>query len=185
MSRGFFFSLLFFALASALLWWPEQKAAPNVGDSEAEPQSDYSATQISMRRFDSNGSLELRLDASRVAHFRAAALTMLDSPQLRHSASDGQQWQVQSLRGVLSGSDQLSLNEQVELTASGKNTQAPVRAETSSLQIDLASRQVHTDAPVVVYNGRATLNGVGLEADLGREHIVINDQVRAIYEPSP
>ena len=100
-------------------------------------------------------------------------------------AADGQQWQLQALRGVLTGRDRLSLNEQVVITGQGKAAHGLTRAETTSLQLDLANRHASTDAPVVVYNGRATLRGVGLDADLGSEYIVINDQVRAIYEASP
>lgn len=185
MIRVLLFGLLFFALASALLWWPEKPQATSASNSEARVQPDYSATGISMRRFERNGSLALRLDASRVAHFRAAGITMLESPQLRHSPADGQLWQLQALRGVLSGRDQLSLNDEVVITGQGKAAHGLTRVETTSLQLDLASRRARTDAPVVVHNGRATLRGVGLEADLGSEHIVINDQVRAIYEPSP
>lgn len=183
MNRGLWFSLLFFTLAIALVWWPDSPTNnQEQRTSIAREHPDYAAENIVIRRYDSSGQSTMKLEAAQVAHYSDAALTTLTSPRFSRQSSASPNWQGQAAHGVLKGKDQLSLSDDVVITAQSAHNQPPTTVETTFLAVDLATDQAATEAPVTIHHPQVTMTGVGLNADLKSERIVIENQVRAIYD---
>lgn len=182
MNRGLLFALLFFALALLLLHWPPQGRRDSRSDATSAEIPAYAASQIVIRRFGEDGKPLLRLDAGRVAYFRSSGRTLLDQPRFA-SSSANQQWHGQAVEGELVGSDQLLLTKDVVITAQAAHNRPQTTVETASLDVDLANNRAVTDDTVTIRNNQLTMRGKGLDADLNAERIVIQHQVRTIYEP--
>ncbi|MBP7547567.1 MAG: LPS export ABC transporter periplasmic protein LptC [Corallincola sp.] len=182
MNRGLLFALLFFALALLLLHWPPQARRGSSGDAATAEIPAYAASQIVIRRFGDDGKPQLRLDASRVAHYRSNGRTLLDQPRFA-SSSPNQQWHGQAVEGELVGNHQLLLSKDVVITAQAAHNRPQTTVETATLDVDLANNRAVTADAVTIRNNQLTMRGTGLDADLNAERIVIQHQVRTIYDP--
>lgn len=182
MNRGLLFALLFFALALLLLHWPPQARRGSSGDAATAEIPAYAASQIVIRRFGDDGKPQLRLDASRVAHYRSNGRTLLDQPRFA-SSSPNQQWHGQAVEGELVGNHQLLLSKDVVITAQAAHNHPQTTVETATLDVDLANNRAVTADAVTIRNNQLTMRGTGLDADLNAERIVIQHQVRTIYDP--
>jgi LPS export ABC transporter protein LptC len=132
-------------------------------------------------RFDAQGRLAARLQASRAEQWPGESDTRLIEPQLQVRTQQQGHWLLQAEHGRLAADGgTLLLEQQVVLQPDAAN-QGPVLT-TGRLTIAAAGDLVETDAPVVLQSANWHFTAGGLRAELGRERIELFNRVRGTHE---
>lgn len=109
-------------------------------------------------------------------------LTML-APQFQVPDREHRYWDVRAQRGfVPAGGGQLELTGQV-VASSPAQVPPATRIETESLTLLLGEHHAQTSAAVTITQPGLTMRGIGMRADLNRQHVSLLSQVHARYVP--
>ncbi len=169
-------------LAANLLWDP---LAEDAGERDSARRAKLPGVYIDDARslsFTREGELADVLDAQRVEQFGRRGYALLSEPRFYSHSSGKNTWSAWAERGRYEpGMDRLLLRRNVVLN----HDQAGTRLETSSLDVDLNTREAQTQRPVTItWDDNRTVAG-GMLARLDAETIALGPDVESTYVPQP
>lgn len=175
-------------LVLVFLFW-----RPFADDEDDEPvldteqlQPDFTAEGLFTRIFSAEGTLQHRIESSRMAHYSVIGLTELTQPTYRStiqlSDDRSEQWKVRADKGSYFDDDRLLLEDNVRIT--NEDGQSYIQAiETDSLTINTLTQEITTDAMVLIYGPLFEMRGQGMRANLESQQLELNQHVETLYYP--
>ena len=172
--------LLLAAIASGWSVWrqfhPEQDVVLNT-------RPDYVLHDYEIVSLDKLGKESFTLRGPRLQRDPADKTMTLITPQFQVPDREQHYWDVRAQRGfVPAGGGQLELTGQV-IAISPPQAPPATRIETESLTLRLGEHHAQTSDAVTITQPGLTMRGIGMRADLDRQHVSLLSQVRARYVP--
>ena len=136
-----------------------------------------------MRVYDDAGKPNLVLVSPRITSPRSGDEYLIESPVFDVLSTDQTHWNGTSKVGRLDvAKDRLWLQEAVRLNGTHAK-RAPTEILTERLEFRLDERVAVNDEAVEIRSSGSDLHGVGLNADLKKDHFVLRSQVEGEYVP--
>lgn len=176
------------AVALLMLFWrpfssPEQQQKEL---DRTELQPDFVAEGLLTSIFNPQGKLEHRIESTRMAHYSVVGLTELTRPTYVTTIVDdegnSQVWQLRADKGSYYNDERLLLEDNVRIT--NQDDEAFVQAmETEYLMVQMATQEVTTDHPVLIYGPQFEVRGLGLRANFQAQQMELTEHVQTVYYP--
>jgi lipopolysaccharide export system protein LptC len=149
-------------------------------------QPDFTAEGLFTRIFSAEGTLQHRIESTRMAHYSVIGLTELTQPTYHSTIelSDGgtEQWHVRADKGSYFEDDRLLLEDNVRIT--NEDGRSYIQAiETDSLTIDTVTQVISTDDMVLIYGPQFEVRGQGMRANLESQQLELSQHVETLYYP--
>ncbi len=176
-------ALALLALATSWLLKSVRPAAPQ----QAQPPThtpDYYFRDAIVTETDDHGRESMRMHADAIFHHPDDDSTDLENVDLLYYKKDGPPWHVLADRGhVPSGGDVVELAGNIRMTRAptGAGTY-PLKIRTNTLTVFTRKNLARTRDPVSISEGVNTFTGVGMEADLDKDRLVLEANVEGHYE---
>ncbi len=180
MRKFFVLSVTALVLLAAYLWF-----APQGGDTDRQADReflpDYIAENLTLRVYDQQGYIADHLQAKRLEHFEQLGFTQFELPRYtlfndEHQAA----WEISSQQGIWFPEDKIILEQQVLLRnlLPGEFIE---QVETASLQMLLPEETLQTHERVRLSGPGFYILGIGLQADLTAQHLVLQKHLETVY----
>lgn len=169
-----------------LVWWlaPQHTERMQAGP----PRSGYTLHDFTLYGYGPGGQLGYRLQAPRLERREGDESLYLDQPKFLlppKNRQAGQPWTGHADYGwVSAGGDELKLQGAVEMQRKSYPGAAAARIVTRDVTAWPRRNQVQTDAHVAMYQGTATMTGIGMRADLDTKHMELLHDFQGTYQPS-
>lgn len=178
-------SLLLIAI-SATSWWLTQSDPEKPEDqalTTTQRQVDYYLRGLSVTTLGEDGKPARKLSASEIRHYPDDDTAQLFEPNYKVFASAAPNWQVNAVKGWVSGDGQLVLLEQqVHISREADANHPALEIDTERLRIQPAQDYAETDEKVSVRSNQDWLRATGMQAWLSEPaRIKFLDQVKAFY----
>lgn len=177
--------LIAVGLAVATTWLARQQGeAPEA----AAPEPVRHAPDSTMARFtttymDQAGRPHHRLQAEQMVHFADDDTTELTRPRLVLYREDGPPWQVRAEQGWVGPEGaEVHLENDVRMTRR-RPPAGETRLTTPFLVVFPERDYAETDRPVTITDPQGRTEGVGMEAYLEEQRLVLLDEVFSRYDP--
>lgn len=186
---GVFPVLLMLGLALATLWLQRlvQLPPPALRD-PLRHDPDFIVENFTVTRMDRDGVPESTLSATRMVHFPDDETTELTAPRFLQTRPGEPPIDVVSRRGtVTKDGDEVHLMDDVVVIRAGEKDRPPLRVDTRYMMIRPDDEIATTPEYVLITEGTARLEGVGMRLD-GRTRVLeLFSEVRGLYrrEPAP
>lgn len=155
----------------------------------AEPAAQRAARQdneirnVEMRVYDALGKPNLVLVSPLITSPRRGDEYLIASPVFDVLSADGARWNGQSLSGRLDvAKDRMWLQDDVVLQGV-KAKREPVTIRSERIEFGIEERLASSDEAVEIVSTGSEIRGVGLRADLKKDHFVLRSQVEGEYVP--
>ncbi len=177
---GLTLCLLLAAIASG---WSVWRMSHRAEDGLLHARPDYVLRDYEITSLDKQGKESFTLHGPMLQRDPADKTLTLATPRFQVPDRQGRYWDVQAQRGfVPAGGEQLELTGDV-IATSPANAPPPTRIATESLVLVLGEHLARTGAEVTITQPGLTMRGVGMQANLDRQHVSLLSQVRAHYAP--
>lgn len=146
-------------------------------------RSDYQLSDFTMTTLDEAGKLAFRVVSPRLARHPFVGSLEIDEPRflIRDSHAAGYQAQARSA-WVSADAKELRLLRDVIVKRPAVADVRPFTLRSSALTGYIDTDRLTSDAPVTITQPGSILSGVGLDADLRNNRLVLRQQVKARYE---
>jgi len=180
MRKLFVLSVSLLVLLAAYLWFSPQESELDL-QTDREFQPDYVAENVTLRIYDKDGYIADHVRANKLEHFEQLGFTQFDLPRYTLFNSEHQPaWEISSLHAVWFPEDKIILEQQVVLQnmLAGELIE---RINTESLQLLLPEKKIQTHEAVAIKGLGFNIKGIGLEARLTDQHLLLNRHLETIY----
>jgi lipopolysaccharide export system protein LptC len=180
-------TLLMLGLAAATFYLERLVQLP-ASEAKGAPAHtpDFIVERFTVQRMNADGHVQSTLTAERMVHFGDDESTELERPRVVQNNPDQPPIQIDADRGtVTKDGEQVTLRDNVVLVRAGTGDRPPARMETSYLEVLPKDEIARTDAPVVIIEGEARLEGVGMEVRAKSRDFDLHSRVRGVYQPQP
>lgn len=173
-------------LAGALLsgWALLKQRGGNTAPATGAAQPDYILNEFELVALDNQGRESFTLRAPRLARDPNARTLDIQTPLFLIPATEGStggSWEVRSASAWVSeGGDEIRLRGEVQADSTD-NSGRPVTMRTEQLNVFPESKRASSPVKVTLTQPGLIMTGRELEADLGRNHITLQD-TRSRYE---
>jgi lipopolysaccharide export system protein LptC len=172
--------LLVAAVASGWSVWRQTHPQEEV---VLRTRPDYVLHDYQIISLDKAGKESFTLTGPRLQRDPADKTMTLITPQFQVPDREQRYWNVRAQHGfVPAGGGQLQLRGQV-IAISPAQAPPPTRIETESLTLLLGDNHAQTSDAVTITQPGLTMRGIGMRADLDRQHVSLLSQVKARYVP--
>lgn len=146
--------------------------------------TDYTAQNITLTQFHTNGQLRYRLTATHLAHTLPDRLTRLSQPILMVYPEQGTPITLSSPSAILKANDTIiKMPERVLLTgADGRGR--PIRILSSNVTVDTQQQTATSPAPTQINGPGYVTLGDGLDVSLRQQIFNLLKDVRSVYSPA-
>lgn len=146
-------------------------------------RQDNEIRNVEMRVYDAAGKPNLVLVSPLITSPRRGDEYLIAAPVFDVLSADGARWNGQSLSGRLDvAKDRLWLQDQVVLHGV-KPKREPVTIRSERIEFGIEERLASSDEAVEIVSTGSEIRGVGLRADLKKDHFVLRSQVEGEYVP--
>lgn len=146
-------------------------------------RQDNEIRSVEMRVYDETGQPNLVLVSPRITSPRRSDEYLIETPVFDVLSADQTRWKGVSRTGRLDvAKDRLWLMDAVQLDGERKD-RLPMRINTERLEFRLDERLAVNDEAVEIHSPGSDLRGVGLQADLKKDHFILRSQVEGEYAP--
>lgn len=164
-----------------LIRWLAPPAAEPAAQREA--RQDNEIRNVEMRVYDAAGQPNLVLVSPLITSPRRGDEYLIAAPVFDVLSADGARWNGQSLSGRLDvAKDRLWLQDQVVLHGV-KPKREPVTIRSERIEFGIEERLASSNEAVEIVSTGSEIRGVGLRADLKKDHFVLRSQVEGEYVP--
>jgi lipopolysaccharide export system protein LptC len=175
--RGSLLPLVLAALLAGLTYWLDHVV--QAGDASQSARSrhdpDYFVDHFTVRRFGPDGTLQHTITADRMVHFPDNDTTEVTAP---HLVYESPQTDITARTAWLdSKGKHVRLNDDVRIARTGSPGLPETVITTSELFVTPDDETAHTEAPVIITQGKSVVTGVGLEANNKTEIAVLSGRV--------
>ena len=177
--------LLVFGAAFALYlptWLADDKEV-FVSDKDAALLPNYEAKNLSSKLFDKEGRLTHQVSAEKMEHFDMLGFVNFTQPEYTiYLQEDGSRWQLTADEGTFYDDNRIELVSSVEI----RNLQTEDYIQTIStnfIEIDLLTKTITSDQPLVITGTNVIINGIGFDANLETQKYELKNHVQTEYLP--
>lgn len=154
--------------------------------SPLEAEYDYYMSGMVLDRFTPDGKRSYRITSDQVTHYPTGDNSILDNPAMIWLEAERSPWLLTARGGALSpdpvtSEDRLVLQDQV-VAESTTGTGKALTITTESLNVMPASKEISTEALVVLDSNGTHLSSKGMQADLEQDHINLLNGVSGHHE---
>ena len=171
-------------LLASLTWWLQIKVAPGIRQS-AQPQRhdpDYIMENFEATTMNTQGNMEYRVTARKMAHFPDDDTTELERPLVTAYTDTVALWQVQAERGIArTRNDEVFLAGTVIATRLPTPEQGAVTIDTSNLTINHADNLGVTPDKVTITEAHGVTRATGMRIYLKEKRLELLSNVRGTY----
>lgn len=163
---GSLFPLLLIGVLAALTFWLQRIAEPQGADrsGRARHDPDFIVDSFTLRRFDTEGTLQHTLAATRMLHYPDDDTTVVIAPRLTfHAAPPTRVSADQAL--VSKDAQSVRLERNVRLVRGAAAGGPGTEITTARLDVMPDLETASTDTPVSIVQGRSVVTGSGLIVD--------------------
>jgi len=175
------FPLLLIGVLAGLTFWLQSVAEPPGVDRSGRNRHDpdFIVDTFTVRRFDTQGTLQHTLAATRMMHYPDDDTTTVIAPQVTfHSSPPSRLTAEQAF--VSKDAKAVRLERNVRMSRSGVDGAPDTEVTTARLDILPDDETARSDAPVTITQGRSVVNGSGLFADNKLRQTTLFGPVRGI-----
>lgn len=184
MSWRFWALLLVLALLAGGSGWLFRRIAPPALTPPPPPghAPDYYFTDATVTTLDAQGKPQATLRAPRILHHPDDDSVEVFSPRGTYFMAGGPPWQVQSDHALLpKGGKLVNFDGHVVMQRAGAKGGPPLVVHTDKMSINLDTNIATSADPVEILQGRSQMTGVGMQAWLKDNHVILETQVRGEY----
>jgi len=182
-------ALLVFILAlmvgGFLLIWdspPESFIRQKGGQFEKDPLADSYMTEITSRRFSTDGTEKFSLSSPRIEFFEGSSVLTIAEPLFLTQRPQGKPLILQADQGQLNSAlGLLDLDGNVRADINSRGDLSVLSTEHLTYLID--SNIAKTDSSFKLLAPQSNISGTGLRVDLLKETFIIKSKVRVTHEP--
>ncbi|MEQ8954810.1 MAG: LPS export ABC transporter periplasmic protein LptC [Gammaproteobacteria bacterium] len=151
------------------------------------PQYEAYSEGLNSVLFNSDGSIDYTLQASRQVHYPNNH-SEFENPWLRMYSTEHGNWNIVADSGTISGADSQGGNvEVIELSGNVEayrldSAGSRLQLNTDWLNINPTQETLYTDSQVNMVTDAITQSATGMRADMGREEIIFMRDVQGRYE---
>jgi lipopolysaccharide export system protein LptC len=178
--------VLIFSAAFALYlptWLADDKKII-VSDKDAALLPNYEAKNLRSKFFDKNGNLTHQVSAEKMEHFDILGFVNFTQPEYTiYLQGDGSRWQLNANEGTFYDNNTIELVSDVQI----RNLQPEDYIQTIStdfIEIDLLTKTITSDQPLVISGANVIINGIGFEANLETQKYELKNHVQTKYLPA-
>ncbi|HZW24295.1 MAG TPA: LPS export ABC transporter periplasmic protein LptC [Gallionella sp.] len=167
-------------------YWLDQQVRPEAVKADGVLRHDPDAVMenFSAVRMNEQGEPRFVMFAGRMQHYPDDDSTTLDAPRLTSLSLGKPSVHVASRRAVVSGSgEEVFMHDDVEVLREGSAGRDEMTLQTDYLRVLPDRNWADTDRPVLIFDARNTIRGVGLEMDNEARTLKLLSQVRSVHEP--
>jgi lipopolysaccharide export system protein LptC len=174
------------AFAAGSAWLLRQTALQSVQAARVKTHvPDYYFTDATVTSLDLKGRPESELSAPRMVHHPDDDSIEIFTPHMRYFALNGPTWYAQADHADSpSGNKLVHLEGHVEITRPSPSGGPPLVIDTDTMTVDLDSNVASTDDPVQMTQGTSHMTGVGMDAYLNDNRLVMRTNVHSHYVPA-
>lgn len=147
-------------------------------------------TDVEIRQFDQNGALHYQMNSPLVRSFQAKDSPSADDYSLFQTpvfvlVNDPQKpgWFVTAQEGRLDNQNVWFTLTQDVLARQASEKQGEITLATTDLRLNTQEQFAETSKAVTMRAAKSQITGVGMRADMKREHIELLSHVKGTYEP--
>ena len=172
-------------IAAATLWLLRQTALQGAQNERVKTHTpDYYFTDATVTSLDLQGKPASELSAPRMVHHPDDDSIEVYDPRMRYFAAGDPPWFAQADHALEpSGGKLVYLDGHVEMRRPDANGGPPLVIDTDKLTVDLDTNVASTDAPVQMTKGVSHMTGVGMDAYMQDNRLVLRTIVRGFYVP--
>ena len=174
---------LLLLLAGGSLWLLRQTALQGAqGERPKTHEPDYYFTDATVTSLGEDGQPASELKSPRIIHHPDDDSTESFDPRMRYFTKHGMPWYVQSDHAVSpSGNHWVYLDGHVQITRPSATGGPPLVIVTDKMAVNLDTNVASTDDPVQLDQGKNHTQGVGMDAYLNDNRLVLRTAVRGHY----
>lgn len=176
-------SLLFvFALGLSLPNWLSEDTIKPKSQTEEAWVPNYVALTMRSTLYNQQGKLNHQVFAQKMEHFDLLGFTLFKQPQYVLYTHTGSPWKINAVDATLYDDQRLQFENDVEIF--NENAKGQVQKITTNfMEINLDSKLMTTDQPVLITGENITINSNGIKANLESQQYEFIDHVKTIYQP--
>lgn len=142
----------------------------------------YQAKNMKSTLYSKNGSINHEVFANSMEHYDILGLTFFKSPEYTIYTDETESpWRIVAQEGTLHSDERIELEQNVLIQS--LNPQDFVQTiETSYIEIDLISKTMVSDQPVIIRGQDYVINSMGFTANLLTRKLELKDHVETIYQ---
>ncbi|MGH8277992.1 MAG: LPS export ABC transporter periplasmic protein LptC [Gammaproteobacteria bacterium] len=184
MNWRFAVAVLVLAFAAAGTWWLLRRVTPPTLQAAAAPTHapDYTMTDATVTTLSRTGKTQAVMTSPRMLHHPDDDSVEVLAPDIHYFVTGSPPWHVTAAHALLpSGGQLVDLSGHVKMQHPNAQGGAPLVIETDKIQVNLNTSVATTADPVLITRGASRMSGVGLQAWLNDNHLVLQSQVRGEY----
>lgn len=174
---------LLFVLIVALnsQWWLPAEQPQTTQQAEAAWQPNYQATNMHTSLYNEQGTLAHSIHAKHMEHYDLLGFTLFEQPQYRIFVDpDEPPWEVTAEEATLYEDNRIQLETNVRIHS--LNPEGFIQTiVTDFIEIDLNTKVMTSDQPVVISGQEYRINSNGFWADLNTKQFELREHVQTIY----
>jgi lipopolysaccharide export system protein LptC len=177
-------------VALALASWWLLRTAPK-GPEAARPARagngpDYQLERFQIRRYDAQGRLAARIEGEKLRHYPDTDEHRIESVRLWLHGADGRLTEATARQGVVNGAQtDVRLMGDVQVVSQDAQGGEPLQLNGQQLHVQVPERQLSTDQPVRVQQGRSAFQAQAMTLDEPSRRLELRGHVRAEMQPQP
>jgi lipopolysaccharide export system protein LptC len=184
MNRLYSLTLVFFIIAGGVYGIIEWRNAslPQFQTIDETITPDFIAENLHSNVYKAKGSLAYVVDAQRMEHYAALAITNFEFPQYTlHPKNNAPAWKVTANEGILYNNNRVKLEHQVRLKATDP-TSLLQEVQGKYFELDLRTNIISSEQEIRIIGKGFTIDGKGLIVDLNTNQMTLTKHVKSIYE---
>ena len=184
MTRLTGFAITFFILAIAsygVIEWLQSKPKTEQVITDAMTP-DFIAESLNSDIYNANGNLTYVIDAERMEHYEALAITHFEYPKYTlYPKNSETPWKLKANEGTLYSNNRVRLENRVTLTATEKSSIIQ-KIHGRYLELDLNTNIISTEQTIMIEGKDFTIYGSGLIVDLNTKQMTLTEHVQTIFK---
>lgn len=176
-------SIVFFSaviIFGSIKWQSSQQSQQSAVDDQIKP--DFIAEQLKTNIYNDDGMLSHAINADRMEHFTALALTAFEQPHYTLYPKNKQlPWQLSAIEATLNHNNRVTLKHRVLLKANDKDSLIQ-EIHGKNFELDLNTNIVSSDQTIMIIGKGFTMYGSGLIVDLNTTQMTLTEHVQTIYK---
>ncbi|MGH8379094.1 MAG: LPS export ABC transporter periplasmic protein LptC [Gammaproteobacteria bacterium] len=188
MNPRFWLLILILALAAGGTWWLLRQVTPPTPQKPvpATHTPDYYFTDATVTTLNQQGKPEAIMTSPRMLHHPDDDSVEVFTPRIEYFVTSGPPWQVRADHGLLpSGGKLVELDGHVQMQRLGVNGGPPLVINTDKINVDLDTNIATTSDPVEILQGKSRMTGVGMQAYMNDNRLLLQNDVRGYYVHKP
>ncbi|MGA9852198.1 MAG: LPS export ABC transporter periplasmic protein LptC [Gammaproteobacteria bacterium] len=188
MNPRFWLAILVLALAAGGTWWLLRQVTPPVVQKPAPPthEPDYYFTDATVTTLNDEGKPAAVMTAPRMVHHPDDDSVEVFAPRIEYFMAGAQPWHVQADHGLMpSGGKLVELDGHVVMQQASNNGGPPLIINTDKINVDINTNIATTADPVEILQGASRMTGVGMQAYLKDNRVLLEANVRGYYVHKP